>query len=73
MIANLKTHRVYPEIITNPITGQWVGKLIDVQGKVKATYTGKVLVDGRHAKEIRADAAKAAHAKFNLIIEKYEV
>jgi len=42
MIANLKTHRVYPEIITNPITGQWVGKLIDVQGKVKATYNGQM-------------------------------
>lgn len=73
MIANLKTHKVYPEIIIDTITGEWTGKLIDGQGNVEATYSGKVSVEGKHYRDIRADAAKAAHAKFNLIINKYEV
>ena len=73
MIANLKTHKVYPEIITNPETGEWVGKLIDGSGNVEATYKGKIDTAGKHYKDIRAEAAKAAHAKFNLTIQKYEV
>lgn len=73
MIANLKTHKVYPEVMIDTVTGQWTGKLIDVNGNVKKTYTGKVPVEGKHYKDIRAEATKAAHAKFNLIIEKYEV
>ena len=73
MIANLKTHRVYPEIITDTETGEWVGKLIAVDGTVEATYKGKIPTQGKHYKDIRAEAAKAAHAKFNLIIQKYEV
>jgi len=73
MIANLKTHRVYPEIITDTGTGEWVGKLIAGNGKVEEEYSGRVPVEGRHYKEIRADAAKAAHAKFNLTITNYEV
>jgi len=73
MIANLKTHRVYPEVITDTITGEWVGKLIAGNGKVEEEYSGRVLVEGKHYREIRAEAAKAAHAKFNLIIQKYEV
>ena len=73
MIANLKTHSVYPEIITDTITGEWVGKLIERNGTVAQTFTGKVLTKGKHYKEIRKDAATAAHNKFNLIINKYEV
>lgn len=73
MIANLKTHKVYPEVMIDTITGQWTGKLIDIKGNVEATYTGKVPVEGKHYIDIRAEASKAAHAKFNLIIEKYEV
>ena len=73
MIANLKTHKVYPEIITDTETGAWVGKLIAVDGTVEASYTGNIDIEGKHYKDIRAEAAKAAHAKFNLIIQKYEV
>jgi len=72
-MANLKTHRVYPEIITDTVTGKWVGKLITGNGKVEEVYTGTVSITDKHYKEIRADAAKAAHAKFNLTIQKYEV
>jgi len=73
MIANLKTHTVYPEIITNSDTGDWVGKLIDLKGETKENYKGKVSVKDKTAKEIRAEAATAAYAKFNLTIQKYEV
>ena len=73
MIANLKTHRVYPEIITDTLTGEWVGKLIARNGTAEETYTGRVDVEGKHYKQIRAEAARAAHAKFNLTIQKYEV
>ena len=73
MIANMKTHRVYPEIQVDEITGQWIAKLIDVSGNTKESYSGVVSVDNKNIKEIRAEASKAAHNKFNLIIHKYEV
>ena len=73
MIANLKTHKVYPEVQVDTITGEWVGKLIAGNGTTKETYKGKIDVENKHYKDIRAEASKAAHAKFNLTINKYEV
>ena len=52
MIANMKTHRVYPEIQVDEITGQWIAKLIDVSGKTKESYSGVVSVDNKNIKEI---------------------
>ena len=73
MIANLKTHTVYPEIIIDSYTGVWSGKVIKGNGEVEKEYSGKVSVKNKHYKQIRAEAVEAAHAKFNLIINNYEV
>lgn len=72
-MINLKTHKVYPEVQVDTETGTWVGKLIARNGEAKENYKGKVSTQGKNHRDIRASATKAAYAKFNLVLTKYEV
>ena len=72
-MINLQSHTVYPEIQTNTDTGQWIGILYARNGEVKERFAGQVDVKGKSVQEIRKAASMAAHAKFNIVIQKYEV
>ena len=74
-VVNLKTHNVYPEIVTDD-DGNWTGKLIARNGDVLEKWEGKVTkpkspitMEARLA--MRRECAVLAWNEFLKVIDKY--
>lgn len=69
------THTVYPEIISDIESGQWLGRLITREGKIVQEFTGTVdpAVSGMISDVIkcRKEITNAAYKQFNKVIKQY--
>lgn len=66
---NLKTHTVYPETQVDHETGKWISRLLDGEGAIAETFTGKIEKDAMVA--MNRAAGKAAHIEINKVADQY--
>lgn len=73
--VNLKTHKVYPEIIIQD-DGAWEAKLLDLKGNAVERWEGKVnppaKINLQERMAMRKQATSNAWDKIILVIEKYK-
>ncbi len=75
MDINLSTHTVYPEIVSDHDSGQWIAKLITRKGKIAESFKGEINpLKGDSITDViafRKEVTKAVESKFNGIIKNY--